>query len=190
MPGPSTLIEHAAGSDRADAPRAFGAWQDRSARETYRAESDGFVSAGLLPPPDATDFCFGLLTGRVDSRVVSCATSGNFGSFDANWNSVRASGAGSLLMPVPRGSLWQVDCIAHPRSQIAPVSWVMWMPIGAQSEETSRRDSGKDDELPISAQFRPWQDFDPALLNLTSVLERILGRTLSEPDRLDLLLVI
>jgi hypothetical protein len=187
MAAHSTLLDHLAGSDPAGLSRAFGTWQDRSIGETYRAETDGFVSAGLLPPADASDFCFGVLTGRVDGRMVSCTTSGNFGSFDANWNSVRASGTGSLLMPVPSGSLWEVDCIAHPRSKVAPAPWALWMPIGAATDEMPRRAIGNDDSLAISAQLRPWQDFEPALLDLTLVLERILGRALSESDRLDLL---
>ncbi len=165
---------------------AFGAWQDRAAGQTYCAATDGFVSAGVLPSRDTGDFCFGVLTGRVGDRVVACATFGNFGSFDGAWNAVRASGACSFLMPVAKGSRWEVALIEHPGSQNAPGPFVLWMPQGGETESAPGHNDNYDEVAP-GAEFRPWQDFEPALLNLTSVLERIIGRTLSDSDRLDLL---
>ena len=96
--------------------RRFGRYQARSLDTSYTAVTDGFVLAGIAPSSDVSRFNLAILQGLIDGNLVASATAGNLGSFDSNWNYMRAAGASSFLMPVPEGDL---AGRLHPTSRFA-----------------------------------------------------------------------
>lgn len=190
-PGARTKwTSHAVNGVLADLPaaapgstRRFGRYHARSLDTPYTAATDGFVLAGIAPPRDVSRFSLAILQGLVDGNLVASATAGSLGSFDSNWNYMRAAGTSSFLMPVPEGATWQVDCIQHPRSQDAIGAWVNWMPLGADaSEEVSEMATGQRLDA-VTTASKPWEDFEPAMGDLVNVLERLLKQPFTGAEK-------
>jgi hypothetical protein len=173
----------AAATSAAGSAMGFGRYQPRSTGTSYTAGSDGFVLAGIAPHGELGVFTLAILQGMVDGRLVASATAGNFGCFDAGWNYVRAAGSSSLLMPVPAGSVWRVDCLQPQASQGAVRTWVNWMGIGADAiEEAGNMAIGQRLDA-VVVETKPWQDFEPAIGNLVSVLEKLLRRPFTREEK-------
>ena len=158
---------------------------------TYVAAVDGWVSARVGPHPDPECFAGASVYGVVDGVLMMSATAGNLGGFSADWGYQRIATTQSFLMPVPARAPWSVQVSPFPGSDAAMPACIHFMPL-ARSLPTELNAAGPATPVGVegpSIHTKPWQDFEPAMRDLVTVLERVVGRDFSQDDKHELMAV-
>jgi hypothetical protein len=119
----------------------------------YSAKTDGFViGVASWPSGDWDHLSVAWISGATDG-IWMCATGGNHGAFNNNWDKWRTSNGNSFVMPVRRGAGWSVGVQQFGSNEVAAPTAFYWFPLGANSGmSTYERIS---DEMPHPPHGRP-----------------------------------